>query len=314
MNYNQFPAKLDHLISVMHLNIAEYWPDVTKWKNESVESKVDKGGWWVDDSLLKWHFDVLKSCRGGMLLMMFGGEIIAELDYVISSDPKIPSNHRIHSIWLLVSKEHRRRGIAKQLIEYLHRINIASYPVWVEAEDDRSRLLYDNLGYEVEIYQNWEIHEHEFQQVKIASQIDLPIQVTRVGFDSLANELDKFECLLGRYFAPNYDIEQLNRSEIATQFIWGQSTIASLIKFETQSCTYMGVVTQYPRLYFRGKLNRDELILVFRRFFAKIFSQGFKTIFVQTYLSYDLTEILDTVGSKLIKENDAIHQLNSPAD
>ncbi|MFV2015359.1 MAG: GNAT family N-acetyltransferase, partial [Candidatus Heimdallarchaeota archaeon] len=226
---------------ICRLNQDEYW-DNTETVDEETQFRVGK--WWIKNSLLRWHMSILKACGGNILVAKIGTEIIGELDYVQSNEYDKGFFSRLHIIWLLVKKEYRTLGIAKKMIEVL-KSKFPQSEIWVEPEDDRSLQLYQSIGIRRKSIDTWKLNSK--QRFLENFNYDLIEKLRLLDYKQLINLIkeNKVSCIIGRYYAPSFDIEQLNQSDEVKRYIWGDTDKPSIIVCRLNNLTLYTVMTQY---------------------------------------------------------------------
>ncbi len=290
-------ANISDINAIVKLNVDEYWDSRSKWEKSSKLERWELASWWGDPYLLKWHFTVLESSNGGILIAVENNKIVAELDFVVSPDI-VNGNKikRLHIIWLLVHKNYRHQGIATNLINELRKkFNL---PIWVEAEDERSDNLYKREGFVIRTIHNWELNN------ALIDTFEFNI-ITR-NFKYIRNKLlnDNWSVIIGNYYAPLFDVNQLIYSKDVNTFIWGNSGVAPVIEYENSGI--IAILTQYPRIYVKQPKNLENIIKDISR---RIFMIGFDSIYLQTYAENNIDSMLKKIGYKYYENNDPVYQL-----
>jgi GNAT superfamily N-acetyltransferase len=296
------------LVAILELNKKEYWFDIEKWGKESMITRWKKGSWWVDPKTIQWHWDVLNQCHGGIIIAIIQGKIIAELDYVLSKD-HIGSKliKRYHIIWLLVDKDHRRMGIAKKLIQKLQELS-QNIPIWVEAEDKRSDSLYRSIGKPIQYISNWSTN---LVNSELLNNFDGDVTYSpdlKLIFERYKQE---WRLIIGKYYAPSYDIVQISNSDQVDTLIWGNAQPAKIVEYKLNKTKAIGIVTQYPRVLVKNTYDRAEISQIIAHLAFDALAVGFDSIYLQVYSSDDLNEILPTIGFRQMGELDNIYQLET---
>ncbi|MDH5402370.1 MAG: GNAT family N-acetyltransferase [Candidatus Heimdallarchaeota archaeon] len=298
-------ATSDDLTAILKLNINEYWQNVNEWDEASQANRIKIGSWWGDDRILGWHWDILLKSDGGIIIAKKDNQVIGELDFVKSID--IIDNQtitRIHVIWLLVDKIHRKEGVAEKLIEYLKSI-VNGIPIFVEAEDERTTNLYEKLGRQALNTSNWSLETtSEFINEYFNSEINETELSNNIIFDFI-----HAECIIGRYHAPSFDLNQLVYSDISTPYIWGDGIEHLFYKYSLNFTQCFAVITQYPRIYVETGFVWEDLKLIIPHIFARCMIEGFSSIEIQIYENKIVNKLLLSIGSTLLLENDPVYQI-----
>lgn len=291
---------------ICKLNQNEYWEDI---KSVDKETQFRLGKWWIDTELLKWHKDRIEACGGNILIIKRDNEIIAELDFVRSKEYDGNYFSRLHIIWLLVKKEYRRFGIAKRMIQNL-KSRFPEYEIWVEPEDHRSLKLYQSIGVQRQSIDTWKLNSRD--NFSKNNQYNFVENLKLLDYRQLINmiEENKVSCIMGRYYAPSFDIEQLNNSEDVHQYIWGETAKTSIFVCKSNNLKLYAILTQYLRIYIDNpNYDKEDFDLLVEYILTKTFSLGFEEIFIQVYHNLKLTGTLKKLGCKLDEENYPIFKL-----
>lgn len=297
------------LREIIQLNVNEYqWND--NFNNLTKIQKFEKARWWFDKKLLKWHIDILKRCRGGIILAIHDNQIIGELDYAMSIDSNDRENYeRLHIIWILIDKKYRNKNVATTLIDYLKQ-NHSNISINVEAEDNRSFLLYSKLGKEFAKIENWSLFKNNFITQNNFSNKNYNI----IEYSSVVSFLkNNVFTILGRYYCPEFDLLQLSNSNEVHEFIWGEMNQAEIFQFKTDDIEVLSIMTQYPRIYINQikkteKTNKD-LISIFIHIHEILFSYGFDVIYIQIYSEHNsIINLIQNVGY-IKTEEDVLFQI-----
>ncbi|MHA2029108.1 MAG: GNAT family N-acetyltransferase [Candidatus Kariarchaeaceae archaeon] len=293
---------------ISRLNQEEYWNDLT---DISEEQRFQLGKWWVFPNLLEWHMKIIQKCNGNIVLVTYNNKIIAQLDYIESIDYDNGNYFkRIHIIWLLVHKNYRKLGIAKLLISKLKQ----KYPnneIWVEPEDDRSLKLYDSMGKKRKYLDNWKLRKHEFT---IISNFQQGIkELEPINFEKLVELIQEKHArlLIGKYYAPVFDIMQLLHGDAVYGFIWGNTVKPKVHVYKIKELTVYIIPTQYLRIYVnQANFKEEDLISILKLIISKTFDYGFEELMIQVYKEDNLNEILRKIGFTIDSENHPIFMLN----
>ncbi len=297
-------ATYEDLLNIVDLNREEYGGNVEDWNKIDTKQKWEIGSWWVDLSTLQWHWDILQMCKGCILLAIHDNKIIGELDFVFSHDIAEGqiSNH-YHIIWLLVDKVYRRKGIARGLIDLLKQKK--SLPVWVEAENYQSDTLYRSVGKIVQHISNWEINRIDFVE-KIPNKYISRIKDLKSLYNIVHN---RWQLIIGRYYAPSFDVAQLCWSDPVDMLIWGNSPEVEILEYKFDNTHAIAIITQHLRLYVEKEYLEEDLIIILQHASYKTIVTGFEGVFVQIYKSDKLHRILKKVGFQQIGELDPVYNL-----
>ena len=121
---------------------------------------------------------------------------------------------------------------------------------------------------------------------------------------------NKITCIIGRYYAPVFDIEQLHNSNEVHQYIWGETTKPSVFVCKVNNLTVYAIMTQYLRVYTDNPLyEMEDFELLLEYILHKTVSLGFEEIYIQVYTDLTLTNILKKLGSIIDGENYPIFNL-----
>jgi hypothetical protein len=252
---------------------------------------------------------IIQNCKGNILLATYNGKIIGQLDYVFSDDHDQSFFTRIQIIWLLIDQNYRNLGIAKYLISSLKE----RYPdieIWVEAEDNRSLSLYNSIGLKKKHLDNWVLKRDRF---KFDNMSKPGIKEFKsISFKSLLELIsdNKIKLLIGKYFAPFFDIQQMLHSDEVHEFLWGNTEKPQIRSYQIHDLQVYIIMTQYLRVYVNiTNVEQDDLIAILHDGIAKTFTIGFDDIMVQVYKEDNLNAILTEVGFTIESESDPIFKL-----
>lgn len=293
------PAGSEDLDQIVRLNVREYWDSQKTWQDEDQYNRWEQAGWWGDRQLLEWHFGILSRLNGGIILAIRSGQVVGQLDYIQSVGSSADEPNRLHIIWVLVDRNHRRVHIASRLLKYIQ--NFSSRPVWVEPEDERSRNLYQKFGSITKYLTNWILPRTGLTPFVKGSDGTLD-QL----FDTVINQ---HWFLIGNYYAPEFDYLQLKYSDPVHQFIWGNSPARLCRRYEIEQCRVIALLTQYPRIALSTIPSNEKLILIFSTICHDIFDLGFDNIQFQYYDDNRVNQALEQLGFQCIIEHDPVYSL-----
>lgn len=299
-------ATKSHLHEICKMNRAEYWVSI---EGISDDELFRLGKWWVKPDLLEWHYRILQKCGGNIILAIYQDKIIGHLDYAESVDFDTKPSKRVHIIWLLVDQSYRRLGIANLLIQKLKRM-YENMEIWVEPEDERSLDLYSKLGIRKKFIDNWRLLEKDFKK-KTLAQHDIR-EIGQISYRQLLEKLENFELklIIGKYYAPAFDLMQLSEGEPVHRYLWGEMDRARIIGFSYNNLTVYAIETQFLRLYSntdKFKLHDFEILLSL--IIARILGFGFGEIYVQIYNDNYLKKILSKLQFRIVEESYPIFSL-----
>ncbi|MHA2169778.1 MAG: GNAT family N-acetyltransferase [Candidatus Kariarchaeaceae archaeon] len=299
-------ATFDDLEKILLLNIHEYWEDIQTWQELDMIQRWNKGSWWTDKQTLAWHWEILQRCGGGILLVCKDDKVIAHLDFVQShdyiDDRKIL---RYHIIWLLVEKKFRRKGIAKSLIRKLAMIS-KGHEIWVEAEDIRSDALYAKIGTITRFISNWTCSKISSTEIMIPESSVIEFTDPELLFSYIA---DRWNIVVGRYYAPSFDLAQIIWSDPVHAMIWGNTEGAYWLEYRLDHTHALALVSQYPRILVNGSFDLGEINSIIHHLTKRIIATGYESVFIQIYASNTLHEMLVDVGYVQQGELDPIYCL-----
>lgn len=295
---------------IIDLNRSEYRDGHSDWKIFGVLANYEIAMWWGDKSLLQWHYSILKQTGGGILLLFVDDVLVGELDYCISSDQFSGKQiSRAHIIWLLVDSKWRGMGFAKRLINTLK--GKLEFDIWVEAEDERSIGLYESLGEKITTIVNYNSTNYikkflENEDVNIET-----ITSSEHNYQQIANEFNdgKLRILIGRYYAPHFDILQLTKPD-PHGIILGGMRRPDIISYHKKHFRILALVTQYPRVYMRGEINRSSLKYILNDIFDRIALKNYESIELQFYNGDIDTSILMELGFVSISDDDILYKIS----
>ncbi len=299
-------AGIQDINELVKINKEEYWE---KDDQINLEELFELGKWWVVPGLLKWHKKIINKCRGEILVAKFNNEIIGELDYIISPDHATQKFERIHIVWLIVKRKYRRMGIAKLFLNNL-KILFPNFEIWVEAEDERSLGLYTSLGSKRRHISNWTLHIQNFKNKdKFNHEIK---QLNSINYDDLMNFIKNSELypIIGRYYGPTFDLEQLRSSDEVHQYIWGNTDKAKIRSYQYKSLRIVAIQTQFLRVYLDdSNFSRIEFRYMLDQVIHDIFDGGFHEIYAQTYSEDNIDISLKEIGFTLDDDSDYVFRV-----
>ncbi|OLS29165.1 MAG: hypothetical protein HeimC2_01560 [Candidatus Heimdallarchaeota archaeon LC_2] len=299
-------AKIQDIYELVEINKEEYWENKDQI---NLEELFKLGKWWVIPDLLKWHRQIIDNCDGKILIAKYNNEIISELDYVISPDFTSRKIKRIHIIWLIVRRDYRNIGIAKLLLENL-KTNFPNIEIWVEAEDVRSLALYSSLGEKRRNITNWTLKFENFKMNKIIHKDVKRIEVINYNDLMIDVQNSKLYPVIGRYYAPIFDLEQLRSSDEVNQYIWGNTDKSIIQVYQYKSLKIVVILTQYLRIYVPdSNFSRFGFRLILSQIMKDIFESGFDEIYAQTYSEDNVQDPLREIGFSLDDNTDYVFRL-----
>jgi len=294
-------ANQTDLDQVLRLNVREYWEEIDQWKQDDEVNRWNISSWWGDIKLLRWHYSVLEKCDGGIFIARDKHHVVGELDFVRSYPSSPKESPRVHIIWILSDPDHRRKGIAKNLIRALQ--TQVDIPIWVEPEDERTISLYDQTGSVVKYLTNWRIDNIKY--------ID-NLESHPVSINQLFNPVRKDNwILIGNYYSPCFDFNQLANSEEVYQYIWGNTPSHEYYSYEHDHTSATALLTQYPRIAFSSLDYMDEVKDLIWQMSSDILQMGFPSVHLQFYTNNALETILQELEFECEIERDPVYQLFS---
>lgn len=299
-------CKMEDLSSILSLNVSEYYRDLNVWQNHTQRERWELTSWWGDIDLLNWHYQVLKSSNGGIIIASLGDKVIGELDYVTSHDfDGDKPFQRYHIIWVIVDKNYRREGIAHTLISYLQNIS-QGVPIWVEAEDDRTENLYNTVGQKKLLLTNWTSKNNMNN-----FQTSIPHKINSMNYENILNLIKngEWKVLIGNYYAPEFDINQLIRADEVQEYIWGDLPPADIIEYKMESIHVIAVLTQYPRILVKSGYSLPDIVDILKDLLIRIHDIGFEEIYIQYYLDDRIEIILKELNLISQGNKDVVYEL-----
>lgn len=299
-------CKMEDLSSILSLNVSEYYRDLNVWQNHTQRERWELTSWWGDIDLLNWHYQVLKSSNGGIIIASLGDKVIGELDYVTSHDfDGDKPIQRYHIIWVIVDKNYRREGIAHTLISYLQNIS-QGVPIWVEAEDDRTENLYNTVGQKKLLLTNWTSKNNMNN-----FQTSIPHKINSMNYENILNLIKngEWKVLIGNYYAPEFDINQLIRADEVQEYIWGDLPPADIIEYKMESIHVIAVLTQYPRILVKSGYSLPDIVDILKDLLIRIHDIGFEEIYIQYYLDDRIEIILKELNLISQGNKDVVYEL-----
>jgi len=297
-------AELTDVDAIVSLNVAEYWEDHSVWQQSSQSKRFAKAIWWGDHELYSWYLTNLQRTGGGVLLLVDAGQILATLEYCLSYDYIGDfRGSRAHIIWLLVHPQHRRKGYARQLIHQLR--SELTVPIWVEPEDIRSEQLYESLGSRRYTISNWQLNINQISDFLLDSR--LPYTVNPLS--QLEHLSSTYSLIIGRYYAPAYDLEQFLHSTVVEQYMWGNTAIPDVHHYEFGSTNVYAVMTQYPRIWVNQDYQTSELKRILGSISLHLFEMGFDNLYLQVYNESNLNSMLRQLGYQCEIEADPVYAI-----
>lgn len=297
-------ASSDNLYLVLQLNTKEYTRNTPYWSSLTQFEKFEAAGWWTDHSLLEWYQKILGLCDGGILLLFANNNLVGELDYVVSYDSHgNVTEKRSHIIWLLVDEPYRNKGYAKYLINHL--VSILPHPIWVEAEDSRSNSLYQKIGEQVHSICNWTV------DVSLSVTSDR-FHETPISYQELHQKIsDGWSPIIGRYYAPCYDVSYLRESDEVNSFVWGNTPKVDPVNVSVNGTDIIVIITQYLRIYVPQDFDIGNLLSILDYCSAKLLDIGFSEVYLQCYHTPQLHEIITGRGAMCTSEGDPVYRISS---
>ncbi len=295
-------ATSEDLEALLALNRAEY-PGVD-WDSLNRFERWEIGMWWVDPELLQWHFDILRRCNGGILVIESNSHITAELDFCESWE-ELPnySGNRYHIIWLTTHPLHRRQGLSSQLVSELHRRT--NHPIWVEAEDSRTVGLYGKIGKENHFLSNWRVEINDITEY----YLDNRLEYTVISYEDLDQKKSDYFALIGRYYAPAFDLSQLRYSDPIKELMWADTPSNILHHYRKNETEVIALMTQFPRIFVSKSYMREDLEAILASVCLQLFEMGFDSLEFQVYYHVDLISILSNLGFSEVIQKDPVYEL-----
>ncbi len=309
---------------IVSLNLREY-----NLAEDEALDYFEQVQWWGTQSLLRWHMGLIKANHGEILVALENGKIVGELDYVIS-----PHQRRGHVIWLLVDRDFRKMGIAEALIEAMReQVKKAGIShIWTEAEDERTEQLYEKNGTVADQLQNFwldlnfdideplEQYDFKFEEGEISELSKRKVLYTSIAkkiHSNLPKEkyIELFSNLkraIGDYLTPRFDMMQLIESidNLASQFVWGETTPMEVAEYKFDEGTVMALVTQYTRIYIEDGIGTEQLKAVIKDLIYLLFQRKFVSMDIQILKSRQYEKMLTNLGFVLLEE-DPIYDIGS---
>ncbi|MCY3411480.1 MAG: GNAT family N-acetyltransferase [Candidatus Heimdallarchaeota archaeon] len=298
MEYHIRQASEIDLNGILDLNRRVYFDSVENWKISGIHERYSKGMWWVDPSLLHWHFSILKKCEGGILVCEHNATIIAELDYVLTWEGE-GRFKRVHIIWNLVDARFRRLGISKKLMQTL--CDTFDLPVWVEAEDRNSDALYSSSGRIITTIIN-------LSKQECTKNIDLDSKPCSLQELFLMVQKGTIFPILGAYYCSSFDTAQLAFPD-PQAILYGNLPPPQVIMYKIDNIEYYVILTQYIRVYVQKVPAMPVLLKLLQHSMSLISSMGFESIEVQLYESKILLSALEILDFQEL-ERDPVYQLS----
>ena len=300
-------GKKEDLSSVLSLNLSEYYNDPNEWLDQTQRERWELASWWGDIDLLNWHYKVLKSCNGGIIVTCVGDKIVGQLDYIKSQDNNgdIPIV-RYHIIWVLVDGDYRRKGIAHLMINYLKGIS-KDIPIWVEAEDKRTDNLYSAIGQKKLVLTNW-ISKNN---LKFVTYLSLHGKINAIDYEKLLTLVKngEWKVLIGNYYAPEFDLNQLIYAKEVQEYIWGELPPADIIEYNLNDIHVIAILTQYPRILIKSGSNLHDFDNILTDILKRIHDIGFEEIHFQYYCDDRIEKIFDKLELISQGNKDTVYEL-----
>ncbi len=228
------------------------------WEELTPYERWLHGGWWLDPRTLTLYLEIMEETNGIILIAEKNGEFIGELDLSIGYDP-IFKETRAHFLWLVVHPEHRRKGIAKRLIQGATAIarNKGAYALYAEAEDRRSEQLYVHSGFRKaetiteKVVYSTEINDEEIENLEFESE---PISPKDIPLDSSFR-------ILGSYYTPQWDIVRASKLGELYDLLGVPVPEPSFVEVTLDEFTAYMVLDHRPRVLVES-LNNESIELM----------------------------------------------------
>lgn len=280
---------------IVHMNLEEYDYVDTELALETIFHEVQ---WWGSRELLEWHHKILRETEGDILVVTAADEIVGELDYAIERSGPEPY---IHIIWLLIQKNHRKKGLAHKLLIVLQKIanELHIAKIQVEPEDERSRQLYAKYGTLDKKYSNWKLYfELGAENVQSAGVVE--------SFETISiNDFAQWQRVVGQYYSPTFDLLQMLQSNgtKVENYIWGDTYPPVVVNYELNGHKYKVIMTQYLRIYAAEEVNLEDLYIILQDAIKFLKAHNYIGINIQIYHDERLEEVLESLEFEREFEN-----------
>ena len=279
-------SDFEQLLSLNLTEQEEWWhvsANLTKtekatWEQLTPFERFAHGGWWSDPQTLKLHLKIMKQAQGKIYLARKKDKVIGEIELVFGSEirEKIPIL-RGHIIWLYVHPNHRRKGIAKALIQHAKKeaAKLQAKCLLVEPEDEKSERMYATQG---------RIHEY-----KLTPELFQPqghqFHYQEITIEELQKQSHLHQRIVGTYYLPHYDLiriqyyPQLNKI-LGTHYF--KEYIFLKIQLTSTLHAY-AILSPQPRLWIPLALrkNKEKLRNLITFIFEESFIYGFHDLSIQ---------------------------------
>ncbi len=216
------------------------------WEELTPYERWLHGGWWLDPDTLALYLDVIEETQGVILVAEKNGKFIGELDLAIGYDP-IFKETRAHLLWLVVHPKHRRKGVAKRLVQAAATVarKRGAQALYTEAEDNRSERLYVQSGFtkattitEKVVYPT-EINYEEVENLEFESE----------KVDSRQIPVNSYLRILGSYYTPEWDVVRASRLGQLYDILGVPIPEPSFVKTILDDFTAYMVLDHRPRIF-----------------------------------------------------------------
>ena len=72
------------------------------------------------------------------------------------------------------------------------------------------------------------------------------MKIEHSSLKQISKIFNKYERIIGRYYTPTHDTYQLINGHLVSEFIWGDTEEAKVIKMNYKSIELYAILTQYP--------------------------------------------------------------------
>ena len=119
----------------------------------------------------------------------------------------------------------------------------------------------------------------------------------------------EWKLLIGNYYAPEFDINQLINAEEVHEYIWGDLPPADIIEYKLDNIHVIAVLTQYPRILIKSGYNLPDIVDILKELLIRIHDIGFEEINIQYYLDERIEKILNELDLISQGNKDAVYEL-----